>query len=75
MSKPDDTAEWGDEGLLSVSDAARIGFKLVEMADRLVDVDAALPGSQAKWAFEIDGKSFDIVVTRAATSNPEGERG
>ena len=54
-----------DTGILSISDAAEIGFKIVEMADRLKDVDAAVPGTQATWALEIDGARFKVAVTVA----------
>lgn len=52
-----------DIELVSFTDAAAIGFKVVEMADRLKDVAAAVPGSQAKWGFEIDGVRYQVVLT------------
>ena len=62
------TIDWTDDtGLLSLSDAAAIGFKIVEMADRLVDVDLAMPGSQATFGFELDDRQFRITVTRIPT--------
>lgn len=59
-----DIEEAEEGGLLSMSDAAAIGFKIVEMADRLVDVDAAMPGSEATWTFEIDGHEYRVKITK-----------
>jgi hypothetical protein len=60
------------EPMLSFSDAAEIGFKIVEMADRLIDVDLAMPGSQAKQSITIDGVDYVITLTRdhAAKDHP-----
>ena len=60
----DDVEKWPEDGLLSLHDAANIGFKIVEMADRLIDVDTAMPGSRATFAFELDGKNFQIIIER-----------
>lgn len=55
----------GDEGMLSLSDAAKIGFKVVDMADRVKVGHACLPGSKATWHFEMDGTRY-IVDIRVA---------
>ena len=57
-------------GVLSTSDAAAIGFRLVEMADRVKNVDAAVPGTQARCSFQIDGLKFNVVVTLARPPSP-----
>jgi hypothetical protein len=59
-----DVEEAEEGGLLSMSDAAAIGFKVVEMADRLIDVDAAMPGTEASWTFEIDGHEYRVKLTK-----------
>jgi len=46
--------------------AAEIGRKVIEMADRLKAVLAAVPGCQATWSFEIDDDRFRVVVTHEA---------
>lgn len=51
------------EGIVDFDDAARIGFKVVEMADRVRVVDKVTPGAQAKWGFEIDDIAYDVVIT------------
>ena len=53
------------DALLSIDDAAAIGFKIVEMADRLNGVDTIVPGLRAKWGFEVDGVHYDVIVTRS----------
>lgn len=51
------------DDLVSYEDAAAIGFKVVEMADRVKVGDKCIPGARAKWGFEIDGVKFDVAVT------------
>ena len=63
-----------EDGILSLHDAAEIGFKVVEMADRLRDVDAAMPGSQASFGFEIDGRHFLVLVRVNRNSAGDVER-
>lgn len=45
-----------------------IGEKIVEMADRVKVMHAAIPGAQAKWVIEVDDISFNVVVS---VSTPE----
>jgi hypothetical protein len=58
----DDLARDADAAVLSLHDAMEIGFKVAEMADRLKDVDAAMPGSQAVFGFELDDVAYEIIV-------------
>jgi hypothetical protein len=46
-------------------DMEYIGEKIVEMADRVKVMHAALPGSQAKWVIEIDNMRFNVVISVA----------
>ncbi|RUU12069.1 MAG: hypothetical protein EOQ98_19425 [Mesorhizobium sp.] len=52
-----------DDDPVSYDEAATIGFKIVEMADRVKVADKCLPGSQAKWCFEMSDVKYDVVVT------------
>lgn len=52
----------GDD-LLGFSEAADIGFKVAEMAERVQRMHALVPGSQASWAFEMDDVRFRVRVT------------
>jgi len=51
-----------DDALLSIDDAAEIGFKVVEMADRVRKIHQVAPGTRAKWRFDIDDVSYDVLV-------------
>ena len=51
---------------LDAGSAADIGFKIVEMADRVLVAHKVLAGSQAAWSFEMDDSRFDVVVTVAS---------
>ena len=55
----------GDVEDVSFSDAAELGFKVIEMADRVSTMDACLPGSQARWHFEMDDRRFVVTVAPA----------
>lgn len=44
-------------------EAEFLGGKLIEMAERLLPVDKVMPGCQAKYAFEMDDVTFDVVLT------------
>lgn len=46
-------------------DASDIGRKIVEMADRVREIDPIVPGAAATWNFEIDDKKFHVAVTVA----------
>lgn len=53
MSEPD----------IDYEDAAAIGFKVAEMAERVQVMHTVLPGAQATWFFEADDVRFRVVVT------------
>lgn len=40
------------DALLGMDDAAAIGFKIVEMADRVKVGNKIIPGAKANWRFE-----------------------
>lgn len=44
-------------------DMEYIGEKIVEMADRVKVMHAAIPGAQAKWVIEMDDVRYRVVVT------------
>jgi hypothetical protein len=52
-----------DDKLVSPMDAQTIGFKVVEMADRLHAISPAVPGVQAEWNFVIDDIKYKVVVS------------
>lgn len=54
-----------DDALLGNDDAAAIGFKVVEMADRVKVGQKFIPGAKAKWRFEMDGVNYDVTVSIA----------
>ncbi len=62
--KGEDKADcFGDsEAMLSLSDAADIGFKIVETADRVRKLNPMVPGAEGSWGFEMDGVRFDVLV-------------
>lgn len=45
------------------SSAIQVGTKVIEMCDRVETACKFAPGAQARWAFEMDGKTFEIVLT------------
>ena len=47
-------------------DAAAIGFKVAEMAERVQVMHTVIPGARATWFFEADDVRFLVVVTVAA---------
>lgn len=51
---------------IEYDDAAKVGFKVAEMAERAKVMHATLPGTQATWHFEMDDVRFRVVVTVAA---------
>lgn len=55
----------GELDNVSFSDAAELGFKVIEMADRVWTMDGCLPGSQARWQFEMDDRRFVVTVAPA----------
>ena len=54
-----------DNGLVDDEDAIEIGMKLVEMADRCKTMHMAVPGSTAKWHFEMDDVRYVVAVSVA----------
>ena len=56
-----------EEDLTEYAAAIVIGEKIIEMADRLARVHAAVPGAQGRWVFDMDGKRFIVVVTQEKT--------
>lgn len=50
---------------LSVDDAFNIASKIIEMADRVRKLDAAVPGARAKWFFEVDDDRFEVNLAFA----------
>ena len=68
-----------NEGILSFDDAYHIGAKIAEMADRVKIGNMHTPGAQCKWVFEMDGTSYEVVVSVAraaltAATKGDGER-
>lgn len=63
-----------NEELLSLWDAQELGFKVVEMADRVRVMDSACPGAEAKSGFKIDGVHYELVV-RVSKKQSEPEFG
>lgn len=60
MSESDD---FDDEDLLFEDEAAaRVGHKVIEMANRVADMHAAIPGARATWHLEIDDRRYRVVV-------------
>lgn len=43
-------------------DAEAIGLKVVEMADRVKTLHAVVPGSRARWYFDMDDLRFEVIV-------------
>ena len=58
--------------LVDPSDAMAIGYKVVEMAERLILMNKFRPGAKASWAFDMDGLRFDVAVTASATEAGNG---
>ncbi|TPL49098.1 hypothetical protein FJ937_16565 [Mesorhizobium sp. B2-4-4] len=52
-----------DDEAVSYDEAASIGFKVIEMADRVKVADKVLPGATAKWCFAMDDVEYNVVVT------------
>jgi hypothetical protein len=50
------------DDLTSYEDAASVGFKIVEMADRLKVANACVPGARASWAMEVDDVRYAIEM-------------
>lgn len=53
--------------------AADIGFKVVEMADRVKVLHIVIPGARASWAFEMDDIRYRVVVTVETTPSDIAE--
>lgn len=46
--------------------AERIGEKVLEMADRLSEMAAIIPGAEMKWRLEIDDAEYECVMRRVS---------
>lgn len=57
-----------DDGVLGFSDAATIGFKIVDMAERVREgiKITGIKGVEAKWVFTLDGRDYEVKVTLRA---------
>lgn len=53
------------DGILAFDDAATLGIKVADMADRVKLMHSVVPGSKAEWRFVMDEVEFDVVVTVA----------
>lgn len=62
MSTTEEHALRDGEPLVSLCDVYDIGEKIVEMADRVRSLHRVVPGSVAKWGFELDGTRFEVAV-------------
>jgi hypothetical protein len=58
----DDALSNKDDTLLAIDDAAEIGFKIVEMADRVRKMHPMMAGTKASWNFELDGVRYSVLV-------------
>ena len=56
---------------VSYEDAAKIGFQVVEMCDRVSPLAACLPGTKAVWHFEMDDRRFQLTVAPAPRPEPD----
>lgn len=63
-----------DEEILGFEDAFAIAEKVIEMAERVRRMNKAVPGTVAKWVFELDDERFDVAVT-VASPHPTTNRG
>lgn len=61
--------------LTSDDDLIAIGTKVVEMADRLQEMNAACPGAVARWGFEMDGVRFELSCVIKPISAPSTATG
>ena len=43
-------------------DVRQIGLRVIEAAYRLRDVDAVMPGSEARWGFDMDDVHCEVIV-------------
>jgi len=51
-----------DETLLSFEDAYEIASKVVDMAERVREIDKITPGARATWGMEMDGAKYRVIV-------------
>ena len=51
-----------DDAITSFDDAASIGFKIIEMAERVLTLHQVVPGSTAAWGFEMDDQRFEVTL-------------
>jgi hypothetical protein len=53
----------GAQDLTDFDAAYHLGAKVLEMIDRLVPINAITPGAQAAYSFEVDGRTFKLVMS------------
>lgn len=58
--------------LVDPSDAMTMGYKLVEMAERIILASKFKPGCRASWSFDMDGQRFDVVVVASEAEVSDG---
>jgi hypothetical protein len=61
-----------DGTLLAIDDAAQIGFKIVEMADRVRKIHQMAPSTKASWNFEMDGVRYSVLVGVMSVDSENG---
>lgn len=65
----DQDADYEDYEDDDTDGALRVGATVIEMANRLKDVAAVLPGSEASWNFEIDDVRYKVRVSVVDKTN------
>ena len=50
------------EGFVHSEDIGAIGAKIVEMADVVREAELQRAGAQARWAFEMDGIRYRVLI-------------
>ncbi len=51
-----------EDTILDHGDAADVGYKVVEMADKVRKMEPMAPGVEASWVFTVDGLDFEVRV-------------
>lgn len=59
-----------DDTSFSEEDAAAVGFKVIEMAEKVRLGDQLGLGARAKWAFHIDDVRYAVTVEVAVPAEP-----
>lgn len=58
----------------SFEDAAAVGFKVIEIAEKVALGDKFAVGAQGVWHFSIDDRRFRVVITNAEPLAPDEQR-